>query len=342
MDARLKQRLIGAFVLLAVIVIVVPMFFSGHEQHSGTTSVSLGIPAQPQPPVQSKTFALGAPAPAPTASQAVAAAASTARPGAQGQFATVTLPGAPARPASAGLPEPAPNMRARAPAATAVASTTKTESAAPAVAVAKPRTQAPAPGPATPPAPSKPVVSPAPLPAGTAAQSGYIVSLGAYADMANARALAARVRKLGITVGEQPMQLHGKQVLRIYAGPYPNRALAEDARLKIHAAEPRTTAVLVADSTNLAADQPASALPAGKPGGWVVQLGAFDTPVAASGLKDRVHNAGFPAYVDTIRTTKGVLWRVRVGPEASRDAAMALKAQIKAKLNQDGIVAVAH
>lgn len=340
MDARLKQRLIGAFVLLAVIVIVVPMFFSGHDQRSGTTSVSLGIPAQPQPPLQSKTFALGAPAPA--ASQAAAAAATSAQSGAKGQFATVTIPGAPAQSGSVGLPRPAPNMPAAvAQSAPAASATAKSPTTLTAVA---PQPQAPASKQTARMSAMSPKLAtpPAMLPAGTAVQGGYIVSLGAYADAANARALAARVRKLGVKVGEQPMQLHGKPALRIYAGPYSNRALAESARLKIHAAEPRTTAVLVADNTSLATDQPATALPAGKPGGWVVQLGAFDTLVAANGLKDRARTAGFPAYVDSIRTAEGTLWRVRVGPEASRDAAMALRAQLKEKLNQDGIVAVAR
>ncbi|WP_298149408.1 SPOR domain-containing protein [Metallibacterium sp.] len=73
-----------------------------------------------------------------------------------------------------------------------------------------------------------------------------------------------------------------------------------------------------------------------------VQLGAFDNPATADGLKTRVFAAGFPAYTDTIRVASGTLWRVRVGPEASRDGALALRAQIKAKLGQDGIVAVAH
>ena len=83
-------------------------------------------------------------------------------------------------------------------------------------------------------------------------------------------------------------------------------------------------------------------MPAGRAGGWVVQLGAFDNPATADSLKTRVFAAGFPAYTDTIHVASGTLWRVRVGPEASRDGALALRAQIKAKLGQDGIVAVAH
>jgi len=315
-DARLKQRLIGAAVLLALIVIVVPMFFSGHEQGgNATTSVSLGIPAQPEPPLQSKTLELGAPAPAVTAGQSL--------PG--GRLATVTIPGQPADASSSGaLPRPAPGMSA-----------TNAQGPSPST--------APAPAPV----PAATVVQPkklsAPLPVGTAAQAGYVINLGVYADMGNARALAARVHKLGIKVGLQPMVRADGPMVRVYAGPYPNRALAEAARLRIHAHEPHTAAVLTPSPTSLSADQPAAALPAGQPGGWVVQLGAFDNATVANTLKDRALAAGFPAYTDTMRTAQGAtLWRVRVGPEASRGAAVALRAQLQAKLAQDGIVAVAH
>ncbi|EQD33096.1 hypothetical protein B2A_13338, partial [mine drainage metagenome] len=58
-DARLKQRLIGAAVLLALIVIVVPMFFVGSR--AGRQRHDLGQPwlvpgARPEPPLQSKTL----------------------------------------------------------------------------------------------------------------------------------------------------------------------------------------------------------------------------------------------------------------------------------------------
>ena len=58
-------------------------------------------PAQPEPPLQSKTLELGAPAPAATAGQSL--------PG--GRLATVTIPGQPADVSSSGaLPRPAPSM----------------------------------------------------------------------------------------------------------------------------------------------------------------------------------------------------------------------------------------
>lgn len=348
MDARLKQRLIGAAVLLALLVIVVPMFFSGHEQGgSGTTSVSLAIPAQPQPAMQTRTLELGAPttvtsaaaaAVAPTSSSpASATSAAQVVPGhaGSGRLATVVLPAAPPDASAAGaLPRPAPGLRG---ANAGGSASTNTAPATPSPVTAPAAPSAPSP------APTRAAAAASPLPAGTAAQTSYQVNLGFYAAAGNARALAAHVRKLGFEVHTQPQQWNGQAVTRVLVGPFANRALAESARLRIRAAEPRVAASVQAQHETLSADAPASALPAGQPGGWVVQLGAFDQRAAADALVQRSRAAGFPAFMDTLKLENGsTLWRVRVGPEASREGALGLQGQLQSRLGINGIIAVAH
>jgi DedD protein len=89
MEPALKQRLLGAAVLIALAVIFLPMFFSGTPPKSGEQSVSLDIPAQPDAQLQSRVYSLSpegsgttapahgnvvattAPMPAPVASVAV-------------------------------------------------------------------------------------------------------------------------------------------------------------------------------------------------------------------------------------------------------------------------------
>ena len=55
-------------------------------------------------------------------------------------------------------------------------------------------------------------------------------------------------------------------------------------------------------------------------------------------LRDRVRAAGFSAFVEQVRTDKGTLSRVRVGPVADRADADRLRAQVAAKLGVSGIV----
>ncbi|MBW8823052.1 MAG: SPOR domain-containing protein [Xanthomonadales bacterium] len=82
--------------------------------------------------------------------------------------------------------------------------------------------------------------------------------------------------------------------------------------------------------------------PADKPAasgtGFAVQLGAFANAAEATALRDKARAAGFSATTDTVRTDKGVLTRVRLGPVMTKDAANALKASAQSKLGVGGIV----
>jgi DedD protein len=64
--------------------------------------------------------------------------------------------------------------------------------------------------------------------------------------------------------------------------------------------------------------KPAAASPAGS---LVVQLAAFEDPKAASALSAKLKVAGYPAYIDMVKTSKGTMRRVRTGPYATREIA---------------------
>ena len=91
-----------------------------------------------------------------------------------------------------------------------------------------------------------------------------------------------------------------------------------------------------------AATKPATpsvpAAPAASGVGFAVQLGAFGRVEDANALRDRVRAAGFSAFVEQVRTDKGTLSRVRVGPVANRADAEQLKAQVAAKVGIAGMV----
>lgn len=320
MDAALKQRLIGFAVLAALAVIVVPMFFSGTPP-TGTSKISLGIPPAPDANLKTRTLDLAVPgsAAAPTAADGSIQVPSD-------KLATVDL-GSGSKPAEVMPPNPVP---VPAPAAAAKPA-------------ASPAPVMPAPAVAArvvPVSRQSAVPTPPPLAVGTAAQGRFLVSLGAYANAGNARALAARVRKLGFAVTTQPMQVGGKPATRVEAGPFSNRAAAEDARLRIKQAEPRAAVALLTAPQDLKADAPATVPAAGVASGWVVQLGAFGAEKDALALRDRLRAAGFDAYTDHIAGSSGQpLYRVRVGPQTRRETALSLRDRIKAQLGLGGIVA---
>ncbi|MGH8080097.1 MAG: SPOR domain-containing protein, partial [Lysobacter sp.] len=78
--------------------------------------------------------------------------------------------------------------------------------------------------------------------------------------------------------------------------------------------------------------KPVAAKPAATGTGFAVQLGAFGNAEEANKLRDRARAAGFSAFVEQVRTDKGTLSRVRIGPVVNRADADKLKAQVSGKL----------
>ena len=72
--------------------------------------------------------------------------------------------------------------------------------------------------------------------------------------------------------------------------------------------------------------------------GFAVQLAAFADDKGANALAGRLKKAGYAAYTEPLKTSKGTLWRVRVGPYPSREAAVAARDKLKTE-GQSGIVA---
>lgn len=76
--------------------------------------------------------------------------------------------------------------------------------------------------------------------------------------------------------------------------------------------------------------------PAAKAEAFVVQLDAFSNPANAKQQQKRLADAGIKSFTDTVRTQKGELTRVRVGPYASREQAE----QMRDKLARLGVKSV--
>ncbi|MEP7062946.1 MAG: SPOR domain-containing protein [Betaproteobacteria bacterium] len=108
----------------------------------------------------------------------------------------------------------------------------------------------------------------------------------------------------------------------------PQSASAASADTKTSNAAPATARATVASA------------PAAKSahGGFVVQLAAFADDKGANALANRLKRSGHPAFTEPVSTSRGTLWRVRVGPYSSRDEASAARDKLKRE-GQSGIVA---
>jgi len=310
MDLSLKQRLLGAAVLIALAVIFVPMFMSGSgpQKSASMETTTLAIPPAPDREFQTRDLSVTPPPATPAAAPAADDNHIT-------PVDTATAP----KPADA-TPAPATPATA-APAPAPVVATVKPEPA-------KPEPVAPKPA---------PVEAAKPQP-GVAANGRYFVHLGVYSSEKNAAELVASLKKDGFAAYSEATDFQGKSAERVRVGPFADRAAAEAARLRIKQLKPSVPGSVVEDAADAKADAPATALAANRAGAFAVQLGALKTADDANKLRDRLRGAGFAAFVDKVNSNGTTLWRVRAGPEVDRAAADKLRGSIKDKLKIDGMI----
>jgi cell division septation protein DedD len=98
------------------------------------------------------------------------------------------------------------------------------------------------------------------------------------------------------------------------------------------------TAPPATSAAALAATRPSAPSPAATGRGYAVQVSAFPSEDKALTLRDKLRAAGFTAFSERIQAESGVMYRVRVGPEADRDAADRLRAELSTKMGMNGMV----
>lgn len=324
MDSALKQRLIGAAVLVALAMIFLPMLLQGPDVgEPDAAQVPLSMPDAPEQEFETRELPLAVPQPAGEGSVLGGPSAPAADD--PNAVATVDVDGDAAPRVDAPLPEPADPSE---PLQAVDAASGQALAAAP----------APEPEPESEPAA---VAEPAaPLPASTAG-GRYAVNVGSFSNLANARALADKLRAAGLPVTSESVDINGKPAMRLRVGPYAERTVAEAARLRAEGVSGTRTVVVALD----AGETPAA--PARRPAtaatvGFAVQLGAFSSEADANALRDKARAAGFVAFHQRLATDNGVVWRVRVGPEADRAAAGRLRDSIADKLGLRETIIVSH
>lgn len=204
METPLKERLVGAAVIVALVVLVLPELFTGRA-------------ARPPPavahdaggvPLRTHEFDLGSTAspPAPPGSDAAPPA-------------LPPVAAAPTMPDPSPLPDPATVPPAAPP--TGIPATAPAPAAVPAVPAVAPRVTAP------PPATVAPRPAAAPKPTMDQGASGWVVQLGSFATRANAEKLVGALRGKGYRAFTLPYTSGGRTLHRVRVGPEQDRARAD-------------------------------------------------------------------------------------------------------------------
>lgn len=336
MDTPLKQRLIGAIVLVALAVIFLPMLVKGPAPDSGVANVPITAPDAPADgQFQTRELPLVAPTGGATGLQS-------------GVSSTQPLQdaAAPAEPAAA---DASPGVAAGNYAVSFGAYASQADANAVIAFLKK-----------------------AQLPgfsesATINGRQAWRVRVGPYADRAQAEAARLEAVKVRNDVKAEVVTLDARADSAVAAAPTPaptsTATPAASSASAASAAAPVKTEALPPEPVAAAKPAPkpeapkpepkpeskpapataakpvdVPAAPAASSVGFAVQLGAFGQAAEANALRDKVRAAGFSAFVEQVRTDKGTLNRVRVGPVANRAEAENLKAQVASKVGVAGMV----
>jgi len=328
MDSRLKQRLIGAAVLIALAVIFLPMLVKEPPPDSGVSDLSLRVP---DAPAEAETIDLpliedeSAPSPTPDdvgVAESASAPEHSAETDPAGQGATAVAPGTePALPASVASGQYVVHY-----------ATFATQPEADEMARQLQAREFPA----------------FTHPAVFNDRPAVAVRIGPYAQRAEAETIRVRaaqvrgdVKPLVLALDADDASARQRAVAAGGAGSTSTSTSGTStsstpAATAVSPARPSTAAPAAAVPSRAAAPARPAAPTAAT--GFVVQVGAFSNAASATNLQRRLRAANIPAFTDTVNTARGRLTRVNAGPVSNRAEADRLKTRVKTAIGTDGIV----
>lgn len=213
MDRRVKERLIGATILVVIVILIVPELLSGPKRSAGQAAPLIPAAAGPTEPIRNVIVDLATSKA--TADQAAAASGAA--------------PPSAAAPSDEGVRASQPKaavLAAAQPAAPPVISTLKAQQ--PAASVPDNEPAAP-----QPPAVSEKASAPREAPAADTAHHAWAVQLGSFANKSNAETLARRLRADKLPAFVSSSGAGASARYRVRVGPLADRGAAERTMSKL-------------------------------------------------------------------------------------------------------------
>ncbi|GAB4192888.1 MAG: SPOR domain-containing protein [Wenzhouxiangellaceae bacterium] len=367
MDQALKQRLIGASILIALAVIFLPMLLDDPVEDAPSSELELR--PRPQPPVETRRIAVQ---PNGRAERNQPTGVSLRRPEIETQPAPLTPPPMADRDQSNGQTDvataPADETLAAADsesaddeisrddegegddtvATTADSSSTNTAAASeqPSERSARTDTASSRQQPVKPAVPSVDVMTPTPIEttsSGLIPDDQWSLQVASFSATDNASRLARRLREMGFNPNLDTVYRGGSPLHRVRVGPFSNQQSASAAAERISAAITDVRPRPIAPEGETAATAPATTQAAaatsdGELDRYAVQLGSFASEDNADRLLTRVREAGYSAFLERLDRDQGTRYLVKVGPLLSRDDASATRDRIDREMGIKGLL----
>jgi DedD protein len=319
MDKALKQRLVGAVVLIALAVIVLPMIFGGRPSSLGPETRSVELPAAPPDlDFETRRFPVGEP-PSRDTSQIVP------QPDHDEESATATenitplpRPNAPPLEAQETVEEEEAELLDEAPSGVDLAEEAEAEAVE-----------------------AQAAESMDTLVAGLMASEEpdsslrYVVQVASFGSTENALRLSEALGEGGYAVLLDHVSNDSSQLNRVRVGPYATEAEAQLVATQLQESfsgiNPRIVDMQPDQATPALANDDSLMR-------WIVQVGSFSSSENARQLVSRLRTAGLSAYDETVSTNNSTIYRVRVGPYLDRGEALQAEQRIGNDFGIDGVV----
>jgi len=326
MDKALKQRLVGASVLIILAVIVLPMLLSGRSDRLKHESRQIELPPKPEElSIETRRFPVGIPnKPTPDVLPESIESEKVIDPEPlQTEVPDLTI-------TTTDTPAPVDQVEDGNDAAALTATDTEepvgtevVEDSAPEVTKITLTSKKPE---------SLELPETAPVSTDT---PRYLVQVASFSNEKNANALAGLLKAENLPVLMDVVERPAGRMYRVRVGPFAERSEADTLVASL--------GKKMTDLTPRVLDlRPKESAPVSKPSDplvrWVVQVGSFSQPKSAEDLVARLRLAGLSAFSEKVSSASGTAYKVRIGPELDRDKAAQLARKVKAEHQLDGFV----
>ena len=322
MDKALKQRLVGASVLIILAVIVLPMLLGGRSDTLQQESRQIERPPKPEElSVETRRFPVGVPnqpvmneerqPPVPESLPIDDVAVENTVDEIPGESAHQIAEGSNTEEGGEALPTVEPEAESatleKPPVVTSITlASSKSEDA-----LESQENKAPVEGPR------------------------YLVQVASFSSEKNATALANRLRAEKLTVRIDEIERTAGRLHSVRVGPYAERADADAAVSKIRSQMNEL-------SPRIVDLKPGESAPVSTPSDplvrWVVQVGSFNSASSADALVAKLRLSGFTAFSETVTSAGNTVYKVRIGPEVNRDKVSEILQKVKTDHGLKGFV----
>jgi DedD protein len=319
MDKALKQRLVGASVLIALAVIVLPMLLGGRSDGGMAEPEKIELPEKPpELSFETRRYPIGE---AEDRSDNLNAASE--------RVSNLPAPRVPA-------PEVLPADEAVTDIPDPAAADLREQEVVQQMGQVEGSIQSE--GSEVSPDPS-PTAAAAPVSTGSeppeAVTGRYVVQVASFGASGNASKLSAKLEEQGYSVLVDSVKSDVGTLHRVRVGPYDHEIDATKAVTALESGEAGIRPRLVDLKPESAAQVTTPADPLVR---WVVQVGSFSSQANADNLVASLRLKGLSTYQETITSSGAEIYRVRVGPFLERQEAIRIESQLRSEMSLSGVV----